>query len=370
MRRLFSLTIKKISVLFGGRPLFILLALILLGVCFAAVRHVVSAERSGSVNMTVVDESGSELSSALVDAIKGSPGFTVKLADDTDSARRDIAEGRTEAILTIGPGYDEAIAEENPSNLIDILIAPGSVSAELIRETVSGKLLAQRAKIKVMNTLEAEGCSLDRFGEYEREFVVPSIYRITTIGGGSEATRAVFGGGFPVYAGFAALAIILVMLTLTRQLAAYNVRLSAVRMRVIEGGRTLSFMSDAAALFIPALLFALEAYLISPGMSVKLLAALLCYAVCVSGLCLILSKTGGAGRIDAVSPFAALVTSIFGGCFAELTGLSPVLRVIARLTPQGQMIAVSNGAWVFVPVLIAEGALFALAAALIEKRRK
>ena len=369
MRRLVSLSLKKISVLFGGRPLYLLLALLLLGVCFASVRFVVSAERSGSVNMTIVDESGSELSSALVGAIKDSPGFTVKLAEDTDSARRDIAEGRTEAILTIGPGYDEAIAEDTPNNLIDILIAPGSVSAELIRETVSGKLLAQRAEIKVMNSLEAEGYPLDSFEEYEREFVVPSIYRITTIGGGNEGTRAVFGGGFPVYAGFAALAMILVMLTLTRQLAAYNVRLSAVRMRVLECGRALGLMSDAAALLIPALLFAMEAFFISPGMSLELLAALLCYAVCISGLCLILSKTGGAGRIDAVSPFAALVTSIFGGCFAELSGLSRVLRVIARLTPQGQMIAVSNGAWAFAPVLIAEGVMFALAAAIVEKRR-
>lgn len=369
MRRLFRLSIKKVSVLFGGRPLLILLAFLMLGVCFFAVRHAVTAERSGSVNLTVFDASGSELSSSLVSAVKGAPGFNVKLSEDIDLARIGIAEGDAEAILLIGPDYDTRIASETPGSLIDILMAPGSVSAELIRETVAGKLLAQRAEVKVKNTLEDEGFDLVKFAEYEREFVVPTMYRITTIGGGNEASRAVFGSGFPGYAGFAALAILLVMLTLTRQLAAYNVRLSSVRMRVIEGGRTLGFISDAAAILIPALLFVFEAFLLSPGMNIKLLASLAAYAVALTGLCLLLSKTGGAGRIDAVSPFAALVTSIFGGCFAELSALSPVLKFIARLTPQGQMIAAADGVWVFLPVLLAEGALFALIVVISEKQK-
>ena len=369
MRRLFCLSIKKISVLFGGRPLLILLTLLLLGVCFYTVRHAVTAERNDSVNMTVVDASRSELSSALVAAVREAPGFSVKLAEDIDSARIDMAEGRTEAILSIGADYDSAIADEAPASLIEILTAPGSVSAELIRETVAGKLLAQRAEVKVKNNLAGEGFSIDEFVEYEKEFTVPNMYRITTIGGGNEASRAVFGGGFPGYAGFAALAILLVMLTLTRQLAAYNVRLSAVRMRAVDGGRTLAFMSDAFAVLIPAFLFAIEAFLISSGMSIKLLAALLAYSVAVTGICLALSKTGGAGRIDAVSPFAALVTSILGGCFVELSSLSPALRIVARLTPQGQMIAAANGAGAFIPLLIAEGAVFALTAALLERRK-
>lgn len=93
MRRLFCLSIKKISVLFGGRPLLILLTLLLLGVCFYTVRHAVTAERNDSVNMTVVDASRSELSSALVAAVREAPGFSVKLAEDIDSARIDMAEG-------------------------------------------------------------------------------------------------------------------------------------------------------------------------------------------------------------------------------------------------------------------------------------
>ncbi len=163
MRKLSCLSIKKISVLFGGRPILILLAFVMLGTCFFAVRHAVTAERNDSVNLTVVDASGSELSSALIASIKEAPGFCVKLAEDIDSARIDIAEGRTEAILSIGADYDSAIASETPASLIDILTAPGSVSAELIRETVAGKLLAQRAEAKVRNSLGSEGFDLNEF---------------------------------------------------------------------------------------------------------------------------------------------------------------------------------------------------------------
>ncbi|MBO4563432.1 MAG: ABC transporter permease [Clostridia bacterium] len=367
MRRLFSLGINKLRVLFGGKLWLFPVTLLLAALAFFAVRCAVTAKCSETVGLSAVDECGGAHSSRLVNELENAPGFTVIRAADTESAKDDIASGRTEAILVIHEDFDARAGDDGASGLISLYMAPGSVSADLIRETVSGKLISVRAEMRAKAELVSQGFDASRFDAYAAEFDAPRLYTIITIGGGNIADRAVFGRGFPGYAGFAALAVMLILLTLTKQLSESSSRLVAVRLRAVKSGGTLGFFSDAAAVLFVTLALALIAFLISPDRSRGLALSLAAYSLLMTGLCLLLSKLGGSLRIDMASPFIALVTSILGGCFADPGSLSPAFAFVSKLTPQGQLIAASGGKQAFAAVLAIEG-IALLAAAFIASR--
>lgn len=368
MRRVFALALRKISVLFGGRPILLPASLAALALCFITVGSVINADRSQDARISIVDSSNTELSRKLVSEIVNTPGLSAVSSDDMRSAEDDIAEYRSEAILVIKEGYEEHIADESISSLITLLMAPGSVSADLIRETVSGKLLAQRAQIRAVKQLESEGMDTDLFYEYCGEYESPSIYKVTSAGGGKSVSHAVFGQSFPGYAGFAALALMLIVLSLTRQLSAASSKLVGMRLRVPLKGRLIGFLSDSAAVFITAFAFAAVAFALCPNRTASFAAGLLCYCLLLTGLCILLSKIVGAGRIDVASPFIALVTSILGGCFVNLGKTAGILSTIAKFTPQGQLIAASSGSYAFAALLAAEGILLLAVSYLIGRR--
>ena len=160
------------------------------------------------------------------------------------------------------------------------------------------------------------------------------------------------------------------LLTLARRLADGSSRLVARRMGAAKLGRALAFFGDALALFAAGLIASAIAFAFAPARSAALALGLVCYDVCVSGLCLLTSKFGAAGRIDIAAPAIALVTSLIGGCFMDLASLSPFLTVLSRLTPQGQLIACARGALPFAALLAAEGALLAGMATAVEKRKQ
>lgn len=362
MRKVFGLAIKKIAMLFGGRRALLPISFLAVGLCLAAASAFSQAKHSDRISLAVVDECGDELSCALMEAIGAKDGFEVTSEESLRSASDGAASGKYEAVLTILKDYSANVIADKPGEMITLDSAPGSSSAELIRETVLGQVLAQRALERVKAGLEADGFDAGELEKYMDEFKAPSIYTVTTVGGGNEAERAVFGGGFPGYAGFAALALMLLMLTLSREPGRTSSRLVTERMLVLPRGRALGFCSDALAFGLIALLFSLLAFVLAPDKSLCLAGALGGYCLLLTGLCLLLGSLKGGMRLDIASPFIALVTSILGGCFADVSSLSPALALAAKYTPQGQLIAAASGNWAFAALLAAEGLVLGLAA--------
>lgn len=367
MKRVFLLAFKKIRVLFGGRLWLFPLSLALISVCLLAVRHAVTAEANTNVRISMIDECKGPLSTKLTEAIKNAPGFTVLFPGSVEKAEDDIAEGRSEAIVIISADYDQRLGGNDGHGLIRVLTAPGSVSADMIRETVSGKLLLSRAELRVRQELAAEGLDDRDYDRFALEFSAPKLYSIRETGGGS-SDRAVFGQGFPGYAGFVSLAIMLVLLSLSKQFSERGALLVGARLGSIKNGRAAAFLSDALSLLSPILAYSAAAFAIAPARSTGLAFGLVSYAVCITGLCRLSASVGGSGRIDMASPVIALVTSILGGCFVDTGSLSPALAVIAKFTPQGQFIAVTAGKPVFCAVLIAEGLALAFLSRVLKKR--
>lgn len=362
MRRLLSLTVKKISVLFGGRPIMLPIALIALSICLAAAAYSVTREHSGAVSIAVTDECGGELSSRLVSEFENTEGFSVLLCNDRTAAEDALISGDAEAMLVIKPDYDERLTAGAAAELIDIVTVPGSVSAELIRETAAGKLLAAKSRAVVLGSLESEGFSTEDFDGFAAEFSAPKLYSVSSLHGGS-VSKAVFGGGYPGYEGFAAMALMLLILTVTRGLSREEAKLVSTRMRVLKRGRAAAFASDLCAVLAVSLLFTVPVVIFAPERSPLFIAAFICYDILLTGLSLLLSRFGGGGRIDVASPFIALITSIIGGCFMDVSSLSPALLTLSRITPQGQLIAALRGSPGFLILILCEGVLMAFIAA-------
>ncbi len=368
MRKLASLSLKKIAVMLGGRLWLLPLVFGALCVCLAAFASAITASISTEVRIAAVDECGSELSSSLLEQLGSAPGFELTRFAERRSAEDAVMDSEAEAMLVIGPDYDEAIAAGGSARVISIFTAPGSVSAELIRETLAGKLIAQGSYVRVLNGLEAEGVTREELDAHISEFKSPRLFTVTHTNGGA-AESAVFGRGFPGYEGFSAMALMLIMLTLTHALAAAEPKRISARMRSLRCGQAADFASDAVGIFALALLFAAPAFGFAPNRTLLLAAGLICYCLLLTGLSLLLVRMVSGARMDLASPFIALVTSLFGGCFADLASLSPALAAVARCTPQGQLIAAVNGAPAFTLLLAAEGMVLGTAALLLSRKK-
>ena len=370
MKRLFLLSFKKIRLMFGGRLWLLPAVLLALSLCFYAASSMSGAEAPDTLRIAVCDECGDEASMLLVSGITSQEGFSALVCASEEEAKEALIRGECEAALTVLPGYSARIAGDSPAELISLESAPGSVSAGLIRETVLGRLLAQRADARARERLARDGFDPDALQAYAEEFTPSSVCTFTEMGGsgGSQADRAVFGQGFAGFAGFAAFALMLVMLTLSRGLAGRAPRLVSERLRTAPRGAALAFASDAAAPLITALAFSALAFAFAREKTLSLASGLLGYSLLLSGVCCLLSSLNAGLRTDVIAPFAALITSLLGGCFADAS-LSPALALISKFTPQGQLVLAASGAWGFAALLAAEGLLLAAGGAAVRKKR-
>ena len=363
------LAMKKALVMFGGKPWLLPVTALALAVCFAAFSLAVSAKARSEASVAVYDACGGEYSEKLVSSLSSSQGFKVISVSSEREAYDLVLSADAEAVLTISHDYDDALTQASASDLVSIYTSPGSVTAELIRETLAGKIIAQRSYKGVKEDLACDGfdaASLDGFME---EYDAPTLYQVTGMKGGA-ADTAVFGQGFPGYEGFIGLALMLVMMTLSHRLSSQSSRLVGTRMLSLERGLALDLASDTAAVFGLCLIFCVPAFAFAPNKTLILAVSLICYSAAISALCVLLSRVVSSGRMDVASPFIAFVTSLFGGCFADISALSPALGVISKLTPQGQLTAAVHGTPVFASVLLLEAAVLAAFALIVSMRRR
>lgn len=359
MRRLFSCVKYKFHVLLNGRPLFYLAGLLLLALTFLLVYFAVTAEKESGIKLAVFDECGGESSEKLVGYLKTAPGFGVKIHSSREAAENAVYLGKAEASLIILPEYDRLLAEGETDGLIVISVSPSSLSTDVIVETAAGGVMAEKARLTAVKALEREGYDTSSYDAYAGEFVPPTMVTIRELSG-TGSDRAIFGRTFPGAEGFYALALMLVMLTLSKKLGGADEIAVSKRYAVLKSGRAVDLVSDVLALFSISLIVSAAAFVFLPDKSFMAAVAYIAYAFAVSGLSLFAASLSAGDRHDAVSPVFALVTSIIGGCFADTTAFPKAMKTVSYLTLQGQFIASSGGKAAFIPVLIAVGILFAL----------
>lgn len=366
-RTVLRTALHKLGAAFGSAltvpPVYALLAL-----CFAVTALILRAEAPDRVTVALVDQCGGPCAQRLRDRLLQSEELDVTLFASVREAEDALLSGRCEASLTIRADYDERILLDEAAPLVAITEAPDAVSGDLLRETVAGMLLSSRSAARMELALAAEGYDGDLLYTYGADLPRARIYTVRTLAAEAPADRAVFGQGYACYEGVFALSLFLLLFTLAVRLSNPFAKQVYLRLCVRPHGRALAFASDIWALLLAGAILIVPAFLFAAEKSAAMVLLFLCYTVCIAGLSLFLSRFSVSGRLDLVGPLVALVTSIAGGCFADLSALGGVFALIPLFTPQGQLIRALRGAPMLGLVLLLEGLGLMLLAAV--KTRK
>ena len=340
--------------LINGRLWLAAVIVIALVLAFMTVASILTAKQRDRVALSVVDECRSVLSEALVKRLGSSESFSILLKENRKEAEDDVISCESEAMLIIKQEYDEKLVEESVTSLFELVLSPETVSSEMIRETVSGIVLSERARLKALDELRKEGYDNEKYNEYLEEFKAPRLYTVKNAEG-SASDRAVFGRFFSGYAGFIALALMLIVLTAAKQLQDGSARLVSKRLSAIKHGRLIDRLSDILSLFITGGVISIAAFIFAPEKSGMLLVSLCAYSFFTAALGRVISRLYKGLRMDAATPVFVLATSILGGCFMDTGSLVPALNFISKLTPQGQFISSCGGNTIFTIILFIEG---------------
>ena len=369
IRTLLRISIHKIVAFFGGRIALALVCLLLCG-CFAAASLIAGGGQTEDVQVAIVDLCGGPLSKELCRSVAETKGIRATVVSTVEEGEDQVLLNSAEVILILDPDYDQKLLADHTETLIRMETAPGAGSAQLLRETLAGLLIAQRSEQRVKEQLSDDGLMKDEtlFKQYIEEAPTPHMYSVESYRGGNGSATDRFGLLHASYYGISALALLLILLTLTRRMSDAYSRNVSERIETQRFGKTISLTSDCLALFIVGIAISVMSFLLSPEKNNNGALSLVCYSVCISGICLLISRFNTSGRIDILAPFLAIVTSIVGGCFTDLSVLSDTLRIIARCVPQGQMLAAANGTVVFALILFCEGIAAVAIAAILNRK--
>lgn len=348
--RLAGLSAFKLRAMAGGwRGLLALLAVALL--CGSAAASVQSGGRQ-QLCLAVCDLDQSPSSQELLQRLTGRSELSLRLCDPEEGQYL-LLLGEVEGLLTIGAGYGQALSADGQIPL-HYEGAAAAVSLQGAREIVAGQVSVQRsraraaqdAQLHLGRALTAEEAARLRDLMDQAEAAMPPLYQVHTQSGAPAPLPFV-----PSQLSFAALMTLFTLLTAAAWTGGRDGRLVERRMGALPFGRALSYGSDCLALTALGLLVALAVMVWGGGTDLWAICAAAAYAVCVSALALVLIRlTQTDGRIDGLAPFLALILCLLGGCFLDLSQLSPALLGLSLLTPPGLALQAARGAW---PCLLA-----------------
>lgn len=348
----------------GSGLVFLLLAALLCGGTAAGVRD----SAADSLRLAVCDLDNSPWSQELIGLLTGRSGVELTLCDEKQGELL-LLRGEAEGLFTIGPGYGEALGADAQTPL-RYRGAASSASAQGAREIIAGQVAAQRSRLRAVRlagewlgpldgTREAEllAC-IDRAARDASE-----LYHIRTAGGARIADPFL-----PGPMAFAALAVLFTLLTAAPWSGAEG-RRAARRLGCLPHGRWLAYGSECLALTVLGFLTALAVLLPAGWECLPTLPGAAAYAFCAAGLSMALTRlTSVEGRVDGLAPLLALGLCLLGGCFMDLSALSPALRALSLLTPPGLAVRAGlavhagTGSLPALVGLIAEGLVFLLLA--------
>ena len=367
IRTVLRTALHKLCAAFGSvltvPPVYCLFAL-----CFAVTSLILTAQTPEKVTVALVDRCGGQYARRLCGELLSTAELDVIEVPSVREAEDALLSGDCEAFMTISPDYDDLILSDEASALVTITEAPDAVSGDLLREPVAGKLLAGRSAARMERSLAEEGYDSGLLYTYADDLPRPRLYTVRTTDAARPVNRAVFGQGYACYEGIVALSLFLLLFTLAVRLSNPFARQVYLRLCARPRGPAIAFFSDIATLILAGAILIVPAFLFAADRSPLLVGLLVCYTVCIAGLCLFLSRFSVSGRLDLLGPLVALVTSIAGGCFADLSALGGVWRIIPLFTPQGQLIYALRGRPLLGLLLLGEGALLMLMSALKTRR--
>lgn len=335
--RIFSTAMLKLRGATGGKyGLLTLVILILL------VGNILSAQQKTEIRdlkISVVDEDNSTSSEALIEALEQTEGLKL-IINERNSALLALISGKTEGTLIIQKGFKRSVQGEEKS-LLRYEAASSSLSAHGVREIIASKSIALKSFHHAFVRAEEKNGPLSENQKQRLEEKIRynmasfrSLYQI------EYADRSFSNEIFtPKPLGTLAWVVLMSLMTLGSFFRSSDHKKIAKRMRIYPQGNLLFFASDFVALSIIGLSLSLGILSFAHELSASSVLASISYTLCICSLILwTLQKTSIDGAIDASTPFVALILCLLGGCFADLSALSPAIQKMSFLSPAGQVI--------------------------------
>ena len=344
MVKLIKLSFRKLFAFSGGLIPLAIAAVLLLS-CAYLIDYASSTERRSALVIACVDLDKSAASSELISLLTEGDSISVTLCSGEAEGKKSLTVGMTEGLLIIGRGYENALSGSDTPPLTYETAAMAS-SAMLLRETVSGIAAAQSCRYRayleaneLTNGLtEAQRVRFDASLDAAAE---NSFLETMTLKSGEtrETPQFVYSGIFARQTGFAALVVMLCVLSVSAWFSDKHTRLVGRRMAVFRNGRRISALSDVASLLIFGAGCTLLT-LIPVGKTTLLeLALYLGYLLFLTALCLLIARRFHIdGRADATAPYIAIITGALGGSLADFGQFSGWLKTAALFTPQGLLL--------------------------------
>lgn len=356
---LFPMSLQKLKAMSGGAGGFVCL-LLSAALCGSLAASAIR-ETPHTLHLGVVLTDGDPYAAQLCERLSAQEGLEILLTDPKTGSSL-LSSGRIEGLLTVEPGYSDALGK-NDTLPLRYQSAVGTSSGQAAREIIAGQASAQRAMLRGLADAETRlGRALspaERENLLSRmsaeEAAAAPLYAVSGLPGAGTAESLFTAGHFS----FALLTVILTALTWCAWAGTPDARRVERRLASLPGGLALSYCSDALALLLVSLAAGVCA-LLSGGLSLQTCLALSAYSFCVDSVALALIRLDAAGRMDALAPFAALITCLAGGCFGDLGAFSPALRTLSLFTPQGLAIRASSGSPAALAALIIAGGFFLL----------
>ena len=336
----------KLLAMTGSR--FLLLVLVATcTLCFLTVNRVLGGKTAQELNLAVVDEDGTEASARYLAELESSSGLCLQHSSATE-AKRLLEQGRVEAILTIGSGFEDSFyaGEKVP---VRYLSSSLGATSEAGREICAGVLLSLQSRTDALGRLKEKGVlneqETTRFDEILKSVRAEArpILKIVRSGIREEAEKNVYSRIYARYSGFCSMLIFLFVMSLSVLLSGEASRTVRKTFRTLPHGYAAAVFTDYGALLLAGILLSAAALLCRGTSPMREWIAYFFFTAFTASLCMLLSLTRAGGGADTIAAFFALITGTLGGSFFDLASLGKGFRFLSYLTPQGLLIGAVSG---------------------------
>lgn len=365
-----ALSTKKLYAMCGGGVM-AAAVLICAALLFFAARDAIGAKGNQKLAVAVIDNASTAESKAYIDMLACvNNGAEVILCADKAAAEKLEKAGAAEGTLVIDDDFAaKLVAGESALHYTP---AKGVSSSEAARELIAGAAVVLKARLNASEyfaSLNESAPNAEERARIDEDFLkrisVDELPIEVSRIGSDAAAGTVLGAFAPRYAGFCAFVIMLVVLMLGVFTGSDDARAVRMRMRSVESGRAIDLAADLIALILfGGAVFALS--LIIKGERIAAHSAIcgVVYLIAASSLALFVGSCSSSARTEIAVPLTAFITSLAGGCFADLSSIETMKR-LALFTPQGQYLAALNGSAVSLTILVAFAVLMLVLSALI-----
>lgn len=324
------------------------------------------------IPIAVVDEDHTGFSKFLIDGITKNNALEVKLTD-RESAEKMVSSNSLETAFIILQGFEKRIKNEEFKGLITMVKNPGSISAELIGESIASSAVKLFCASAASNKVVFEYSMISKLSEEEKEkiwfeawehtkdqwnqpepLMKVDIVKINTI---NKKDKLQMPRGSRIVIGIISAFLVFFLLQGAWWLSDDERNGTICRIKISRASSFDLIAGNILFLFFIGLMSAVIYMLIfntvfgiNINFTVYLLISISCYIFFISSMVFIFSSLFSAVQLGFFIPAFSLFTAFAGGCFWDTSMLDNSIKLISLFTPQGWFLRIIDEPGTFMTI--------------------